>query len=76
MHIGPLSYQQRGYSIRSFEHQSLKHFNPQLKDAIMKCINLKRFKEAWMLCQLANNRESWMDLAKAAATHMELEFGT
>ncbi|XP_071786835.1 WD repeat-containing protein 19-like isoform X1 [Asterias amurensis] len=46
----------------------------QLKDAIMKCINLKRFKEAWMLCQLANNRESWMDLAKAAATHMELEF--
>ncbi|XP_022086384.1 WD repeat-containing protein 19-like [Acanthaster planci] len=45
-----------------------------LKEAIEKCIKLKRFKEAWMLCQLANNKDLWRELAKAAVMHLELEF--
>ncbi|XP_038055636.1 WD repeat-containing protein 19-like isoform X2 [Patiria miniata] len=45
-----------------------------LKVAIDKSIKLKRFKEAWMLCQLASNKDLWRELAKAAVTHLELEF--
>ena len=47
----------------------------QLRSAVQKSIQLRRYKEAWALCQLLNSKEAWLDLAKSAVTNMELEFG-
>ncbi|PIK59918.1 putative WD repeat-containing protein 19, partial [Apostichopus japonicus] len=44
----------------------------ELQSAIEKSITLKRYREAWMLCQLLNSKEAWMNLATAALLHMDL----
>ncbi|XP_072170705.1 WD repeat-containing protein 19-like [Diadema setosum] len=45
-----------------------------LRSALQKSILLHQYKEAWTLCQLLNSKEAWLDLAKDAITHSELEF--
>nr|XP_054756020.1 WD repeat-containing protein 19-like isoform X1 [Lytechinus pictus] len=52
--------------------QDLPH--SEVRSALQRSILLHQYKEAWMLCQLLNSKEAWLDLAKDAITHADMEF--
>ena len=34
-----------------------------------------RFNEAWAICRVVDKKDTWMDLAKSALEHLEIELG-
>ena len=47
----------------------------QLKEALRKCITLRRFKDGWSYCHYLNQRDCWLELGKAALYNLEIDFG-
>lgn len=45
-----------------------------LKIAIQQCVNLKRFKDAWIYCSILKQADMWREVGKSALQSMELEF--
>jgi len=46
----------------------------QVKTSFKNMLILKRFKDAWSICQQSNNIESWKSLAEEAAKQLDVEF--
>ncbi|GFR90645.1 WD repeat-containing protein 19-like [Elysia marginata] len=45
-----------------------------LKIAIQQCVNLKRFKDAWIYCSILRQADMWREVGKAALQSMDLDF--
>ncbi|OXB83779.1 UNVERIFIED_CONTAM: hypothetical protein H355_002991, partial [Colinus virginianus] len=53
----------------------LKDFGPnELAQMLTQTLMLKRFSEAWGICVLLNDQNSWNELGKACLHHMEVDF--
>ncbi|XP_051820903.1 WD repeat-containing protein 19 [Antechinus flavipes] len=54
---------------------SLKDPEPsELKQMLTQALMLKRFSDAWELCKILNDQDTWNELARACLHHMEVEF--
>ncbi|KAM8971112.1 WD repeat-containing protein 19 isoform X1 [Sarcophilus harrisii] len=54
---------------------SLKEPEPsELKQMLTQALMLKRFSDAWELCKILNDQDTWNELARACLHHMEVEF--
>ncbi|XP_074085717.1 WD repeat-containing protein 19 [Macrotis lagotis] len=54
---------------------SLKNPEPgELKQMLTQALMLKRFSDAWELCKILNDQDTWNELARACLHHMEVEF--
>ncbi|KAK6976293.1 WD repeat-containing protein 19 [Biomphalaria glabrata] len=45
-----------------------------LKMAAQQCVQLKRFKDAWVYCSILNTENMWKEVGRAAMQSMDLEF--
>ncbi|XP_005092773.1 WD repeat-containing protein 19 [Aplysia californica] len=45
-----------------------------LKTAAQQCIQLRRFKDAWIYCTILNKKDMWQEVGRAALESMELDF--
>ncbi|XP_070553702.1 WD repeat-containing protein 19-like isoform X2 [Ptychodera flava] len=61
-------------STHNFHEKPSELPQSELRSALQQCLVLKRFKEAWVLCHFLNSKEGWLDLAKAAVQHLEIDF--
>ncbi|XP_072476604.1 WD repeat-containing protein 19 isoform X4 [Notamacropus eugenii] len=46
----------------------------ELKQMLTQALMLKRFSDAWELCKILNDQDTWNELARACLHHMEVEF--
>ncbi|XP_007496615.1 WD repeat-containing protein 19 isoform X2 [Monodelphis domestica] len=46
----------------------------ELKQMLTLALMLKRFSDAWELCKILNDQDTWNELARACLHHMEVEF--
>ncbi|XP_027691770.1 WD repeat-containing protein 19 isoform X2 [Vombatus ursinus] len=54
---------------------SLKDPEPnELKEMLTQALMLKRFSDAWELCKILNDQDTWNELARACLHHTEVEF--
>ncbi|XP_036618228.1 WD repeat-containing protein 19 [Trichosurus vulpecula] len=54
---------------------SLKDPEPsELKQMLTQALMLKRFSDAWELCKILSDQDTWNELARACLHHMEVEF--
>ncbi|XP_068924468.1 WD repeat-containing protein 19 isoform X1 [Petaurus breviceps papuanus] len=54
---------------------SLKDPEPsELKQMLTQALMLKRFSDAWEICKILNDQDTWNELARACLHHMEVEF--
>ncbi|XP_064190994.1 WD repeat-containing protein 19 [Anguilla rostrata] len=61
-------------STHGFLHGNWKEQPPaELARALPQALMLKRFSEAWELCKVLNNVDSWAELGRACMHHMEVE---
>ncbi|XP_023405566.2 WD repeat-containing protein 19 isoform X2 [Loxodonta africana] len=55
--------------------EGLKDVGPnELRQMLTQTLMLKRFSDAWEMCQILNDNTAWNELARACLHHMEVEF--
>ncbi|XP_074649650.1 WD repeat-containing protein 19-like isoform X1 [Tubulanus polymorphus] len=60
-------------STHDFEGKPLDQSPAELKDALEKCLALRRFKDAWTYCDLLCKREHWLELGRVALENLEID---